>query len=77
MISHGGSAHSDITAPPLARGKGTQSRRAEARALLAEIFGWFTDGSETAVLKDAKALLHELDDRSEETSSVCKRQDQI
>jgi len=32
----------------------------EARASLAEIYSWFTEGFETAVLKDAKALLDEL-----------------
>lgn len=28
----------------------------EARAILAEIYGWFTEGFDTADLKDAKAL---------------------
>jgi len=32
----------------------------EARHLLAEIFGWFTEGLETPDLKEAKALLEEL-----------------
>jgi adenylate cyclase len=32
-------------------------RRAEARTMLAEIYGWFTEGFDTADLKDAKALL--------------------
>ena len=36
------------------------SRRDEARAMLAEIYGWFTEGFDTADLKDAKALLDEL-----------------
>jgi hypothetical protein len=35
-------------------------RRAEARSMLAEIYGWFTEGFDTADLKDAKALLDEL-----------------
>jgi adenylate cyclase len=35
-------------------------RRGEARAMLAEIYGWFSEGSDTADLKDAKALLDEL-----------------
>ena len=35
-------------------------RREEARAMLAEIYGWFTEGFDTADLKDAKALLEEL-----------------
>ena len=32
----------------------------EARAMLAEIYGWFTEGFEFADLKDAQALLGEL-----------------
>ncbi|MBV8137799.1 MAG: AAA family ATPase [Deltaproteobacteria bacterium] len=35
-------------------------RRAEARAVLAEIYDWFTEGFDTTDLKDAKALLDEL-----------------
>jgi class 3 adenylate cyclase/tetratricopeptide (TPR) repeat protein len=35
-------------------------RRDEARATLAEIYGWFTEGFETADSKDARALLDEL-----------------
>ena len=36
------------------------NRREEARAILAEIYGWFTEGFDTADLKDARALLGEL-----------------
>jgi tetratricopeptide (TPR) repeat protein len=36
------------------------NRRGEARARLAEIYNWFTEGFDTADLKDAKALLDEL-----------------
>ena len=35
-------------------------RSDEARAMLAEIYGWFTEGFDTGDLKDAKALLEEL-----------------
>jgi predicted ATPase len=35
-------------------------RAAEARAMLAEIYGWFTEGFDTLDLKEAKALLDEL-----------------
>jgi predicted ATPase len=35
-------------------------RREEARKLLSEIYGWFTEGFDTADLKAAKALLEEL-----------------
>jgi predicted ATPase len=44
----------------LARLLANQSRRDEARAMLAAIYGWFTEGFDTADLKDAKALLDEL-----------------
>jgi predicted ATPase len=37
-----------------------QGKRAEARALLAPIYGWFTEGLATAALQEAKALLEEL-----------------
>ena len=32
----------------------------EARAMLAEIYSWFTEGFDTVDLKDAKALLDQL-----------------
>jgi predicted ATPase len=44
----------------LARLRSTQGDRDEARAMLAEIYNWFTEGFDTADLKDAKALLEEL-----------------
>ena len=37
-----------------------QGKKAEARQLLAEIYGWFTEGFDTRDLKEAKALLDEL-----------------
>ena len=44
----------------LARLWGEQRRRADARDLLAPVYGWFTEGFDTADLKEAKALLEEL-----------------
>jgi class 3 adenylate cyclase/predicted ATPase len=44
----------------LARLWGEEGRRAEARDLLAPVYGWFTEGFDTADLKEAKALLAEL-----------------
>ena len=44
----------------LARLWGEQGRRAEARDLLTPVYGWFTEGFDTADLKEAKALLDEL-----------------
>ena len=37
-----------------------QNRPGDARDLLAPIYGWFTEGFDTADLKDTKALLDEL-----------------
>jgi predicted ATPase len=37
-----------------------QGKRAKARELLAPIYGWFTEGFDTADLQEAKALLEEL-----------------
>ena len=37
-----------------------QGKRAEAHALLAPIYGWFTEGFDTADLQEAKALLEAL-----------------
>jgi tetratricopeptide (TPR) repeat protein len=39
-------------------------RRDEARAMLAEIYNWFTEGFDLADLKDAKALLDRLESES-------------
>jgi TolB-like protein/DNA-binding winged helix-turn-helix (wHTH) protein/predicted ATPase/class 3 adenylate cyclase len=44
----------------LARLRCDQGRRAEAHNLLAPVYGWFTEGFDTADLKDAKGLLDEL-----------------
>ena len=44
----------------LARLWQAQSRRAEARELLSELYGWFTEGFDTVDLLEAKALLQEL-----------------
>ena len=43
----------------LLRGTG---RRDDARTMLANIYNWFTEGFDTADLKDAKTLLDELAD---------------
>ena len=37
-----------------------QGKRQQARGLLAQIYGWFTEGFDTLDLKEAKALLDEL-----------------
>ena len=47
-------------ATSLARLWGENSKRDEARELLAPIYDWFTEGFDTPDLKEAKALLDEL-----------------
>ncbi len=37
-----------------------QGKKDEARQMLAEIYGWFSKGLDTADLREAKALLEEL-----------------
>jgi predicted ATPase len=37
-----------------------QGKQKDARQLLAEIYGWFTEGFDTADLKEAKELLEGL-----------------
>jgi tetratricopeptide (TPR) repeat protein len=44
----------------LARLLASQNRRDEALTMLAAIYNWFTEGFDTADLKDAKALIDEL-----------------
>ena len=44
----------------LARLLDKQGNRDQARTMLADIYGWFTEGFDTADLKDAKALLAQL-----------------
>jgi len=48
------------TAMSLARLWQRQGQRAAARQLLAEVYGWFTEGFDTADLQEAKALLEAL-----------------
>ena len=45
-----------------------RGRSAEARKLLSEIYGWFTEGFDTADLVDAKALLDALSDTTADPS---------
>jgi len=46
-----------------------QGKKDEARKILAEIYGWFTEGFDTADLKEAKALLGELEGKETAASS--------
>jgi predicted ATPase len=47
-------------ATSLAHLRRQQGRQSEARDLLAPIYGWFTEGFDTADLKEAKTLLDKL-----------------
>jgi predicted ATPase len=47
-------------ATSLARLWRDQGKRIEARDALAPVYGWFTEGFDTPVLQDAKALIDEL-----------------
>jgi tetratricopeptide (TPR) repeat protein len=49
-----------LAALDLARMWDRRGKRAEARDLLAPIYGWFTEGLDTSTLMEAKALLAEL-----------------
>ena len=44
-----------------ARVHAQQGHRIKAHAMLAQIYNWFTEGFDTADLKEAKALLDELE----------------
>jgi tetratricopeptide (TPR) repeat protein len=59
-ISMGAKAWELRTTVSLARLLANQGRLGEACAMLAKIYDWFTQGFDTADLKDAKALLDEL-----------------
>ena len=50
------------TTMSMARLLASQGHREDSRAILAEIYNWFTESFDTADLKDAKALLDELSD---------------
>ena len=47
-------------ATSIARLWGEQGRRTQGRELLASVYGWFTQGFDTADLKNAKAMLDTL-----------------
>ena len=48
------------SATSLARLWRAQEKREQAHELLAPVYGWFTEGFDTADLRDAKAVLDEL-----------------
>jgi predicted ATPase len=48
-----------------------QGRREEARQILAEVYGWFTEGFDTTELQETKVLLEALG-RSDLALHKCK-----
>ncbi|MFQ5592502.1 MAG: hypothetical protein ACE5HE_15200, partial [Phycisphaerae bacterium] len=52
--------HELVASTSLARLWQKQGKKDEARKLMSEIYGWFTEGFDTAPLKEAKALFEEL-----------------
>ena len=59
-------------ATALARLWHDQGRRAEARDLLAPVYGWFTEGLDTPDLQDARALLNELRSAGRKRGLPCR-----
>jgi hypothetical protein len=57
----------------LARLLAKQRGRDEARAMLVEIYSWFTEGFDAADLKDAKALLEDQISQSVERRRPSER----
>jgi predicted ATPase len=57
---YGGKSFELRATTSLARLLAQQDKRDEARVMLSDIYGWFTEGFDTADLKDAKALLYQL-----------------
>jgi len=53
-------AHALSASTSLARLWRDQGKRTEARDLLSPIYGWFFEGFDTPILKEAKELLEQL-----------------
>jgi hypothetical protein len=58
--SQGAKFHELLASTSYARWLNSQGRSVEAQSLLADIYGWFTEGFDTPALSEAKALLDEL-----------------
>jgi DNA-binding winged helix-turn-helix (wHTH) protein/tetratricopeptide (TPR) repeat protein len=54
----------------LARWLSSQGREAEARIMLSKIYNWFTEGFDTIALREAKALLDQMNQRSISTPNI-------
>ncbi len=54
-------AYELLAGTSLARLLRAQGRTVEARDMLEEIYGWFTEGFDTEILKEAKTLVSELE----------------
>jgi predicted ATPase len=60
-VEHGAKLWELRAAMSLARLRSNQGQHAEARDLLAPVYGWLTEGFDTPDLREAKALLDELE----------------
>jgi predicted ATPase len=60
VARHQQASRGNYRATSLSRLWQRQGKRAAARELLTPIYGWFTEGFDTADLQEAKALLEEL-----------------
>jgi hypothetical protein len=56
----GTKSHASCTATTLARVLAEKNERRKAVELLAPIYGWFTEGFDTADFREAKALVEAL-----------------
>jgi class 3 adenylate cyclase/tetratricopeptide (TPR) repeat protein len=65
----GGKSHELRAVMSLSRLWQQQGKRTEARELLAPVYGWFTEGFDTADLQEAKALLEALSEPDRDKSS--------
>ncbi len=53
-----------------------EGKTEEARQMLAEVYGWFTEGFDTRDLKEARALLAELEGKKRKRQSERQKKEQ-
>jgi predicted ATPase len=57
----------------LARLRQRQGKVAEARALIGDVYSWFTEGFDTPDLRDARTLLESLDQPTPRAQSKARK----
>ena len=63
-----------MSAPAQATGKDRDlASIAEARALVGDVYSWFTEGFDTPDLQDARALIENLDQSTPRARSTVRR----